>query len=94
MRLRPEEQELYGFTADGQWDCATQSRILQLASEHLQKLSAIDGGWTQLLRDPADGRYWELAYPHSQMHGGGPARLTAISGDRTRKVWSALNAGT
>ena len=79
MRLHPDEHELYGFTADGQWDSAMQSRIQQLVSQHLQRLGVADGGWSVLFRDPDDGRYWELTYPRSEMHGGGPARLAELS---------------
>lgn len=79
MRLLPEEHELYGLTAGGQWDLVTQSRIQQLVSHRLERIGATDGGWSVLYRDPADGRYWELTYPQSEMHGGGPARLTELS---------------
>jgi len=79
MRLLPEEHELYGFTAAGQWDLAAQARIQQLVSQHLQRVTAADGGWSVLFRDPQDGRYWELTYPRSEMHGGGPARLAELS---------------
>ena len=79
MHLRPEERELYGFTAADEWDLATQSRIQQLVSQHLQRLGTADGGWSFLFRDPKDGRYWELTYPRSEMHGGGPARLTEVT---------------
>ncbi len=28
-----------------------------------------------LYRDPADNRLWELSYPNSALHGGGPPML-------------------
>ena len=49
-----------------------------LAAGHLQKLADREGGWTTLYRDRTDGRLWELTYPHSGMHGGGPHRLHVI----------------
>jgi len=79
MQLLPDEQEISGLTADGKWNLDAQSRIQQLISQHLQRLADTDGGWSVLYRDPQDGRYWELTYPHSYMHGGGPSRLAVIS---------------
>jgi hypothetical protein len=90
MHLDPEEHELCGFTADGQWDLATQLRIQQLVSEHLHRLSTTDGDWSVLLRDPDDGRYWELTYPRSEMHGGGPARLTEVSPEAARQKYDII----
>jgi hypothetical protein len=53
-------------------------RIEQLVEDHLKFVASREGGWTRLYRDPADGRYWELSYPSSEMHGGGPPRLETI----------------
>lgn len=88
-RLRPEEFEL-GLTADGDWDSAAQARIHRLVSDHLQQLSTTDDGWSALFRDPQDGRYWELTYPHSAMHGGGPARLTMISRETAQQRYGEI----
>jgi immunity protein 27 of polymorphic toxin system len=38
-----------------------------------------EGGWTILFRNPLNGTYWELTYPHSEMHGGGPRKLSRLS---------------
>lgn len=32
-----------------------------------------------LYKDPTDGRYWELTYPNSEGHEGGPLKLTVMS---------------
>ncbi|MEW6301915.1 MAG: Imm27 family immunity protein [Verrucomicrobiota bacterium] len=94
MRLLPEEHELYGFTAAGQWDSATQSRIQQLVSQHLQRVGTADGGWSVLFRDPMDGRYWELTYPRSEMHGGGPARLAEIAQQQAMQRYVITTSNT
>lgn len=44
----------------------------------LERLSSTDGGWRQLLRHPSDGALWELSYPQSDMHGGGPRLLVQL----------------
>jgi len=54
-------------------------RIHDLISSYLILLGSSENGWEKLFRDPADGRYWELTYPHSYLHGGGPPLLQNIS---------------
>ena len=54
-------------------------RIERLIADYLKFRAAHDGGWSKLFRDPADGRYWELTFPSSHVHGGGPPRLENIS---------------
>ena len=43
--------------------------------------ACVSAGWETLYRDPRDGRLWELTYPQSEMHGGGPRRLHVLSRD-------------
>jgi len=58
--------------------------IDHLVREHLVKVATRDGGWTTLYHDPLQSAYWELSYPESEMHGGGPPTLTRLSpGDVT-----------
>jgi len=54
-------------------------RIYELVRGGLQLLGAADGGWSQLYRDPDDGRLWELTYPNSSWHGGGPPTLQHLN---------------
>jgi hypothetical protein len=56
-------------------------RIHWLVTEVLTQVGVDkgSGGWDKLFRDPADGRYWLLTYPHSEMHGGGPPALKQLS---------------
>jgi len=79
--LRPHEQDLVGQWLDVgsriEAD-AVADRIRWLTTERLVRLGDTSGGWEQLFRDPRDGRLWELTYPHSHMHGGGPPRLTLV----------------
>jgi Immunity protein 27 len=84
MSLKPHETDLVGgWVFDGKRASADaiESRIRGLIQNNLQRLAASpeSGGWDTLYRDPSDGRFWELIYPQSQMHGGGPMRLTCIS---------------
>lgn len=61
--------------------------VQDTVGEHIQWLIdfffeqvAVDGkNWSTLYRDPDDGSYWELIYPRSHMHGGGPPALQRIT---------------
>jgi hypothetical protein len=72
--LLPSEIELFAPRSE-----PTASRIGWLTSEVLVLVARSEDGWDALYRDPADGRYWEHTYPQSELHGGGPPRLAAVS---------------
>ena len=55
--------------------------IDELLSSELAQIAVPDGGWRRLYRHRTTGRLWELSYPHSEMHGGGPRRLRELSLD-------------
>ena len=82
MQIRPEETELIG-----RWEStggtiqadASAARIKELTDAHLTKVAVTHSGWGTLYRDPSDLRFWELTYPHSEMHGGGPPMLRYLS---------------
>jgi hypothetical protein len=77
--LLPEETEV-----------TEQTRIQQLIRDELVKIARDLSGWRVLYRDPKDARLWELSYPHSEMHGGGPAKLTRISPQLAKKVFGPI----
>lgn len=54
-------------------------RISYLVDNVLIPIASNDGGWTRLFRNPNDGRLWELTYPESELHGGGPPSLINIA---------------
>jgi len=53
----------------------------------LREIGRDAGGWDILYRDPQDGRYWELIYPRSHMHGGGPPELRCLTPEETEKKY-------
>jgi len=63
-------------------------RIEQLTENYLNKVSTDSSGWDILYQDPEDGRYWELTYPESHLHGGGPPILECISGNIARDKYN------
>jgi hypothetical protein len=84
MNLGPDETDLVGkWVKDGNGVVGdeVELRIGELIAHELKKIAVNpdSGGWEVLFRDPHDGRYWELTYPQSQIHGGGPRRLTTLS---------------
>ena len=83
IKLSSTETDLIGkweLVNGGVQRNVTCERIEWLATGCLEKIAA--GNWTILFRDPEDGRYWELTYPRSEMQGGGPPRLTALSPEK------------
>lgn len=78
--LQADEAELVGARLVGDKmdiDAQACARIDWLLNNALKifGFSEESGGWDKLYRDPADGRFWLLTYPFSEMHGGGPPTL-------------------
>ena len=55
-----------------------EKRIHELISKSLQQVAVDQSGWEKLYQDPADGRYWELTFPHGELQAGGPPELRWI----------------
>jgi hypothetical protein len=66
------------------------ARIEWLVSNQLVHLGTDSGGWDELYRDPDDGRMWELTWPQSELHGGGPPRLTCLMIQAARDKYGAI----
>ena len=64
-------------------------RIAALTKAHLQEIGRDSSGWNTLYRDPSDGRCWELSYPQSELHGGGPPELRSLNAEEVRKKYGA-----
>jgi hypothetical protein len=47
----------------------------RFAETRLEKVAVDVVAWTTTYRDPADGSFWVMDYPHSEVHGGGSPRL-------------------
>jgi len=60
-------------------------RIQWLTDSYLEQLAVDGDNWSALYRNPDDGSYWELTYPQSHMHGGGPPTLQRVSRDDAHK---------
>ena len=55
------------------------ARIFALVTGQLVAAGIAESGWDQLFRDPRDGRYWELTFPHGSLYGGGPRQLAVVA---------------
>jgi hypothetical protein len=51
------------------------------------RLADRECGWTTLYFDPRDSSYWELTYPQSHMHGGGPPQLIQIEKATAKELY-------
>lgn len=54
-------------------------REINAALSRMQKLGHDQSGWDTLYYDPSARAFWEVIYPQSQMHGGGPRELRSLS---------------
>jgi hypothetical protein len=53
-------------------------RIDRLLTLELIKVANGADGWSQLYQHRSTGKFWELDYPESELHGGGPRRLREL----------------
>lgn len=90
MTIRPEETEIRGHWiarpggVEGDQNC---QRIEELVGGHLRRMGSDASGWDVLYVDPTDGRYWELIYPESHLHGGGPPLLRHLARDEAKQKY-------
>lgn len=54
------------------------TEIDQLLARELKHLADADGGWRKLYRHSREETLWQLDYPQSEKHGGGPRRLQQL----------------
>ena len=83
--LQPHETDLRGgsiSSSAGVEGDETSHRINWLLEARLERVG--EGNWEALYIDPGDGRLWVLTYPHGNMHGGGPPRLSVVSREVAR----------
>jgi hypothetical protein len=96
LKLAADETELVGewqsrgprITSD-----AICARIERLISDYLVSLGTDESGWDALYRDPVTGRLWELTWPQSDQHGGGPPRLRLVHADEVRPKYGPITDG-
>lgn len=84
LNIQPHEVKFCGkwILKDGKLVAdATARRIDYLVQNELVEVDRSDDGWAVLYLDKRDGRYWELNYPDSDQHGGGPSCLESLSHD-------------
>lgn len=87
MKIQPSETALIGqwIVQDGRVVADDVcKRIFSLTKSYLAKVGTDASGWNTLYRDSADGRYWELTYPQSEHHGGGPPQLQCLTIDEAK----------
>jgi len=78
------ETEIRGSAHLNESADASFERIQRLTESYLKRIGATPDGWDVLYKDPSDGRFWELIYPQSELHGGGPPLLRWLSDQQAR----------
>lgn len=53
--------------------------ISDLLADKLMKVKVDWSGWRTLYQHKETRQFWELDYPHSETHGGGPRRLSCLA---------------
>ena len=66
-------------------------RIQWLTNSYFQEIKVNADSWSALYKNPDDGSYWELTYPMSHMHGGGPPSLTRISKELAERRYKLMD---
>lgn len=96
MTLQPDETRITGHwrTIDGQVTASAEcERIDELVRKWLIRRATSSDGWCVLFEDPSDGRLWELTYPHSDWHGGGPPHLEVLDARTAHERYGAWRRG-
>jgi hypothetical protein len=96
LKLAADETELVGrwlFKGPRIIRDAICERIERLIAEYLVSLGTDESGWDALYRDPVTGRLWELTWPQSDLHGGGPPRLRLVQADEVRPKYGPITDG-
>lgn len=84
MNIQPNEIKISGkwVSENGKLVAdAVARRIDYLIQNELVEIGCSDDGWSVLYLDNTDGRYWELNYPDSGLHGGGAPSLELLTPD-------------
>lgn len=89
LQPQPHETAIIGSWGNDQGTIKADEvceRIEHLKSKYLVRVGASKefGDWMVLYQDPKDMRYWELTYPQSGSHGGGPPALFNISKEEAK----------
>jgi hypothetical protein len=70
-----------------------ENRIRDLTDHRFVRVAAREAGWTILFLDPLTGSYWELTFPQSDLHGGGPRKLSRLAAEQAKELYPALRVG-
>ncbi len=62
-------------------------KLIEDKIEGFKKLAIRDYGWIVLFEDPKTGSLWELSYPDSELHGGGPPMLKRTNSTEAVKLY-------
>ena len=93
MNIDPSQTVLTGRWVERQGRIVadqTCRRIDALVRINLVEIGRDASGWDVLYRDPSDGRLWELLYPQSELHGGGPPQLRCVTIDDAKQKYGDL----
>ena len=59
--------------------------IERLITSELKQVAIDSSGWSTLYLNERTKEYWELYYPHGEMHGGGPPSLRLVDAEQKER---------
>jgi len=74
------EEEIIGkwIFKNGEVIADSNCRLIEsLIENDLKEIKTSEDGWTKLYEEK-NGSIWELTFPESHLHGGGPPKLTRL----------------
>jgi len=76
----PEDLRDVWYSEDGKVAARGDAEAIdEMLTTKLEKVRTEEGGWIVIYRHCDTNQLWELSYPQSELHGGGPRRLRLIS---------------
>jgi len=58
------------------------------AKQNLVQIKVDASNWKALWKNPQTGELWKECFPHSELHGGGPAEFEQISEEEARSEFN------
>jgi hypothetical protein len=77
VRGLPDLKDIW-VMRDGKMVAEGDAATIDVLLGDLDRVADGAAGWTILYRDRETEAFWELSYPQSEMHGGGPRRLRQL----------------
>jgi hypothetical protein len=59
------------------------------AKQNLVQIKVDTANWKVLWKNPQTGEFWKECFPHSELHGGGPAEFVQITEEEAKSEFAS-----